>query len=102
MPTQKESHLSRTFNDMFEQKIKERGEMRKKRAFLLQGWKDDIPSTMHRKLLVDESPEIIKRPMQMPGQLSTSSASFKPKNFTHAMESFNSRTIESLLASINT
>ena len=102
MPTQKESQLSRTFNEMFELKIKERDEMRKKRAFLLQGWKNEIPEDINRKLLIDESPEIIKRPLQMPKQLSTSSASFKPKNFTQAFESYNSRTAETLLASINT
>ena len=63
MPTQKESQLSRTFNEMFELKIKERDEMRKKRAFLLQGWKNEIPEDINRKLLIDESPEIIKRPL---------------------------------------
>ena len=101
-PVQKKSYLCQTFNEMFEQKIKERDEMRKKRAFLLQGWKNEIPSDMHRKLLVDESPPPMKSSLVMPKPLSTKSASFRPKNFTPPNEVNKPRTVESLLASINT
>ena len=74
--------------------------MRKKRSFLLQGWKNDIPSDITRKLLVDDSPQQTTNLKLTSKPLSTESASFRPKTITPPSEVKKPRIVESLLESI--